>query len=119
MNLESRKTENLTQWILGKTNHRFLGVGALVLLLLLGLVYTVQRARFVQKANARFDPNERAFTGLFLPWPLGRPSLVGQLDPRSDRRIRDSLGYEMGKIGTNGMTLILHASDGTFFIHAE
>lgn len=106
---------------MGSPKQRFVVVGVLVLLfvLLLGLVYTFQRARFVLKANVQFDPKEKAFTGLFLPWPLGRPTLVGHLDPRTDGRISDSLGYETGKMSTNGMTLILHASDGTFFIHAE
>ena len=91
----------------------------LVSFLLLGLAYTWQRSRFIQKANALFDPKERAFTGAFLPWPIGRPSLFGGFDPKADSRIRASLGYESGSISTNGMTLIIHASDGTYFVHAN
>ena len=104
-----------------KTKRRLLQVGLLVLLsfLLLGLAYTYQRSRFIQKANALFDPKEKAFTGTFLPWPIGHPSLFGGLDPKTDSRIRASLGYEEGSITTNGMKLIIHASDGTFFVHAE
>lgn len=104
-----------------KSKRRLLQVGSLVLLsiLLLGLAYTYQRTRFIQKANALFDPQERAFTGTFLPWPIGRPTLFGGFDPKTDSRIRASLGYESGSISTNGMTLIIHASDGTFFVHAN
>ena len=92
---------------------------ALLLLVLMALAYTHQRSNFIQKANALFDPEEKAFTGTFLPWPIGRPSLFGGLDPKTDSRIRSSLGYESGSLSTNGMTLIIHASDGTFFVHAN
>jgi len=104
-----------------KTKRKVLWVASLVLLsiLLLGLAYTYQRSRFIQKANALFDPKEKAFTGTFLPWPIGRPSLFGGFDPKTDDRIRVSLGYESGSITTNGMTLIIHASDGTFFVHGN
>lgn len=91
----------------------------LVLALLLASAYTYQRSQFIQKTNALFDPNEKAFKGAFLPWPLGRPSLFGGLDPATDRRIRVSLGYESSSISTNGMTLIIHTSDGSFFVHAN
>jgi hypothetical protein len=91
----------------------------LVLVLLLGLAYTYQRSKFVQKANALFDPQGKAFHGLFLPWPLGRPTLAGGFDPETDRRVRAALSYESGSITTNGMTLIIHASDRTFFVRAN
>ena len=103
------------------TKRRILHLGSLVLvsILLLALTYTYQRSRFIQKANALFDPQERALTGTFLPWPIGRPSLFGGLDPKTDGRIRAFLGYESGGISTNGMKLIIHASDGTYFVHAN
>ncbi len=103
------------------TYRRLFQVGTLTILslLLLGLAYTFQRARFIEKANTLFDPQERAFTGTFLPWPIGSPSLVGGIDPKADSRIRASLGYHSGSISTNGMTLIIHASDGTFFVHGR
>lgn len=91
----------------------------LVFVLLLGLAYTYQRLKFVQKANALFDPQGRAFHGLFIPWPLGRPTLAGGFDPETDRRLRVALNYESGSISTNGMTLIIHASDGTFLVYAN
>jgi hypothetical protein len=92
---------------------------ALALALLLGSAYAYQRSKFIQKANALFDPQAKAFHGLFLPWPLGHPSLAGSLAPESDRRIRAALAYESGSINTNGMTLTIHASDGTFLVHAN
>lgn len=104
-----------------KTKGKVLRIGlwGLVSILLLASIYIYQRSRFIQKANALFDPKEKAFTGVFLPWPIGRPSLFGGLDPNTDRRIRASLGYDFGEISTNGMTLIIHASDGAFFVHAN
>jgi hypothetical protein len=92
---------------------------ALALALLLGVGYAYQRSRFLQKSNALFDPHHKAFHGLFLPWPLGRPTLVGSFDPDTDRRLRAALGYESGGIRTNGLQLIMHDSDGTFFVHAN
>jgi hypothetical protein len=104
-----------------KSKRRLLQVGSLLLvfILLLGLAYAYQRSRFIQKANAVFDPQEKAFAGTLLPWPIGRPSLFGGFDPKTDSRIRASLGYESGSISSNGMTLIIHESDGTFFVHAN
>jgi hypothetical protein len=104
-----------------KSTRRVISAASIVLLLLvlMALAYTYQRARFIQRANALFDPQERAFSGTFVPWPIGHPSLFGGLDPKTDSRIRGSLGYESGSLSTNGMTLILHASDGTFFVHAN
>lgn len=92
---------------------------ALVLALLLGLAYAYQRSKFVQKVNATFDPQQKAFRGVFLPWPAGRPTLAGGLDPETSRRVRSALGYEEGSIRSNGMTLTMHASDGTFLVHAN
>jgi hypothetical protein len=92
---------------------------ALALVVLLGLGYAYQRSSFVQKANTLFDPEQKAFHGVFLPWPVGHPTLAGGLNPETDRRIRAALGYESGGISTNGMTLIMHDSDGTFFVHAN
>ena len=92
---------------------------ALALVLLLGLAYAYQRSKFVQKVNAAFDPQQKAFRGVFLPWPVGQPTLAGGLDPETDRRIRSTLAYESGSISTNGMTLIIHASDGTFVVYAD
>lgn len=92
---------------------------ALALALLLGLAYGYQRSRFVQRVNAAFDPQQRAFRGIFLPWPVGRPTLAGGLDPEADRRVRSALGYEEGSIRSNGMTLTIHASDGTFLVYAN
>jgi len=80
--------------------------------------YNYERSRFIQKANALFDPKEKALSGTFLPWPLGHPSLFGGFDPKTDSRIRTSLGYDSGNIKSNGMALIIHRSDGTFFVHA-
>ena|ERR1041384_6763405 len=91
----------------------------LALVLLLGLVYAYQRWKFVQKVNGAFDPQQKAFGGIFLPWPVGRPSLAGSLAPEADSRIRATLAYESGSISTNGMTLIIHASDGTFVVYAD
>ena len=91
-----------------------------ILVLLLGLVYAYQRARFTQKVHAAFDPQEKAFRGIFLPWPVGRPTVAGGLEPETDRRIRSLLDPEDGgTVRSNGMTLILHASDGTFLVHAD
>jgi hypothetical protein len=92
---------------------------ALVFAVLLGLGYACQRRSFVQKANALFDPQRKALDGVFLPWPLGHPTLAGGFDPETDRRVRAALQYESGSITTNGMTLIIHASDGTFLIYAN
>jgi hypothetical protein len=94
-------------------------LSALVLALLLGLVYAYQRSKFVQKVNAAFDPQQIAFRGVFLPWPVGRPTLAGGLAPETDRRVRSALGYEEGSIRSNGMTLTIYASDGTFVVHAN
>ncbi len=101
--------------------NKILGIGLWVLLLILSMTvgYFYQRSRFIQKANALFDPKEKAFTGIYLPWPIGHPSLWGGLAPQNDNRIRTSLSYESGSITTNRMTLIIHASDGTFFVHAN
>src|ERR1035438_6202896 len=84
-----------------------IGFWALFFILLLTFGYFYQRSRFIQKANALFDPKEKAFTGIFLPWPIGHPSLFGRFDPQTDNRIRSSLGYEEGSVTTNGMTLII------------
>ncbi len=104
-----------------KTKSKILHIGSWVLffILLLSFGYFYQRSVFIQKANALFDPKEKAFTGVYLPWPIGHPSLVGDLNPQADSRIRIALGYEAGSITTNGMTLIIHNSDGTFFVHAN
>jgi hypothetical protein len=88
---------------------------ALVLLVLLGLAYTYQRSKFVQKTNVLFDSHGNAFHGFFLPWPLGGPTLAGSFDPTTDRRVRAALGYGSGSVTTNGLTLIIHASDGSIF----
>jgi hypothetical protein len=96
-----------------------IGLWVLLFILLLAFGYFYQRSRFIQEANALFDPKEKAFTGIYLPWPTGHPSLFGNLDPQNDSRIRTALGYEFGSISTNGMKLIIHASDGTFFVHAD
>lgn len=96
-----------------------IGLWVLLLILLLTFGYFYQRSRFIQKANALFDPREKAFTGIYLPWPIGHPSLFGGLDPQTDSRIRTALGYETGSVTTNGMKLIIHNSDGTFFVHAN
>jgi hypothetical protein len=92
---------------------------ALVSGLVLTVGYAYQKWRFVQRANAIFDPQEKAFRGIFLPWPVGRPTLAGGLNPEADRRIRAALGYELGSISTNGMTLIITDSAGTFVVHAN
>src|SRR6267142_1705019 len=104
-----------------RTRNLLLVIVATVLLavLLLALASGYQRAKFIEKANTLFDPKEKAFKGVFLPWPIGRPALFGHLDPESDRRIRASLGYESGIISTNGMTLLIYNSDGTFFVRAK
>ncbi len=107
---------------MAKTQRTLLSVLALapILVLLLGLAYAYQRARFTQRVNAAFDPQQKAFRGIFLPWPVGRPTLAGGLVPETDRRIRSLLDLEnVGTVRSNGMTLILHASDGTFLIHAD
>jgi hypothetical protein len=87
--------------------------------LLLAFAYGYQRPKFIQEANMLFDPKEKAFKGVFLPWPIGRPTLFGHLDPESDRRTRASLGYESGSVVTNGLTLLIYNSDGTFFLRAN
>ncbi len=105
-----------------KTQQTLLSVLALapILVLLLGLTYAYQRARFTQRVNATFDPQEKAFHGIFLPRPVGCPTLAGGLVPETDRRIRSLLDLEnAGTVRSNGMTLILHASDGTFLVHAD
>ena len=105
--------KNLKRKILPILSASFLSI------LLLGLVHTHQQKKFIQKANTLFDPVEKAFTGSYLPWPIGRPSLFGGFDPKTANRIRASLKYESGIVHTNGMTLIIHASDGTYFVHAD
>jgi hypothetical protein len=90
---------------------------ALIVALLLVAVYAYKRSQFISKANAVFDPQQKAFKGTFLPWPIGRPTLLGFLDPETDRRLRSALAYESGSIKSNGMTLIIHNSDGTFLVH--
>lgn len=102
-----------------KRNVRLVLSLALVLCVLLGSAYAFQRSKFVQKANALFDPQRKAFRGMFLPWPVGHPTLAGSFDPETDRRIRAALGYESGAFTTNGMTLIIHDSDGTFLVHGN
>src|SRR4051794_36951407 len=104
--------------VMRKRTRKFLLVIATMVLLpvlLLALAYGYQRPKFIQKANLLFDPEGKAFKGVFLPWPIGHPTLFGGLDPDTDRRIRASLGYESGSISTNGMRLVIHDSDGTFF----
>jgi|GEM_PF-1491342 hypothetical protein len=104
-----------------KTKRKILRIGSWVLLIILLLIlgYFYQRSKFIQETNAVFDPKEKAFTGIFLPWPIGHPSLFGRFDPQTDSRIRTSLNYEFGSITTNGMTLIIFASDGTFSVSAN
>ena len=104
-----------------KGARKALQITALVLtsVLVLVLAYAYQRARFIQRTNALFDPKEKAFKGLFLPWPIGSPTLVGGFDSKTDSRIRASLGYESGTVSTNGMTLIIHDSTGTFLVRAN
>lgn len=99
-----------------------LASAAPVLLLVIVVAYAYQRTRFTQRVNASFDPKEKAFRGIFLPWPVGRPTLAGGLDPETDRRIRILLGHEVGAGGSvrsNSLSLILHDSDGTFLVHAD
>jgi hypothetical protein len=96
-----------------------IGSWGLLFILLLSFGYFYQRSKFIQKANALFDPNEKAFTGTYLPWPIGHPSLVGGLNPQTDSRIRTALRYETGGISTNGLTLMIYDSDGTFLVHAN
>ena len=85
-------------------------------ILLLGSAYIYQRSKFIQKANSLFDPKQHAFSGIYLPWPIGSPTLCGRFDTNTDDRIRSSLGYDSGSISTNGMTLIIMASDGTYIV---
>lgn len=94
-------------------------VSALGLLLLASLGYAYQRRQFVRRANAIFDPQHRAFSGVFLPWPVGRPTLAGGFDPATQRRVRSAIHYDLGSISSNGMTLIIRDSDGTFLVHAN
>ena len=91
----------------------------LLLALLLVSSYAYQRPRFIQKANALFDPKEKAFTGTFLPWPIGHPSLFGNFNPQTANRISTALGLDSGSTSTNGMTLTIYPSDGTFFVRAN
>lgn len=105
-----------------KFKRKFLRIVYLVIasILLLALAYTYQRSRFIKKANALFDPKEKAFTGTYLPWPIGRPTLIGEFDPKSYGRIRASLDYDnSGGISSNGMSLIIFSSDGHFFVRAN
>lgn len=101
---------------------RFLRVWVSILVagLLLGFAYTHQRARFVQRLNALFDPQQQAFRGIYyLPWPFGHPTLAGQLDPEAYRRVASHLGYEAGGLHTHGMTLNLYPSSGFFRVDAQ
>ena len=92
----------------------------IALAVVLGIGYAYQRSNFVRKTNALFDPQNKAFSGVFLPWPFGHPTLAGHFDPQTDRRIRAAIGYEFsGSMTTNGMTLTIHDSDGTYFVHAN
>ena len=108
-------------YVMSKASRKVLHVLLYTLFLgpLLTAGYAYQKLRFVQKANALFDPQQKAINGIFLPWPVGHPTLAGGLNPETDRRIRTSLGYESGSVSTNGMTLIIHDSDGTFLVHAN
>lgn len=94
-------------------------VSTLVALLLLGLSYAHRRSKFAGRVNAAFDPQRKAFRGVYLPWPVGRPTLAGALDPETYGRIGTALGYERGSISTNGMTLTIYASDGHFIVNAN
>jgi hypothetical protein len=95
-------------------------VSILVVGLLLFLAYSHQRARFTQKVHAVFDPQQQAFRGAYyLPWPVGCPTLAGDLDPEAYRRVESYLGYEAGRLHTNGMTLILHPSSSFFRVDAD
>ncbi len=97
-----------------------LGLASIPLVaLLLGLAYDYQRARFTQRVNAVFDPQQHAFRGIYLPWPIGHPTLAGGLDPEADCRIRSLLGYEEGHLHTNGMIFRIHPASGTFLAHAD
>jgi hypothetical protein len=95
------------------------GLTCLAILVLLTLVYDYQRTAFVRRANALFDSKGNAFKGWYLPWPIGRPSLVGALDLTTDQRIRTSLNYESGSIESNGLKLTIFQSDGTFVVDAQ
>jgi hypothetical protein len=105
------------------SKRKILRVGSCILLsiVLLALAYAYERSKFIQKTNALFDPKEKAFSGIFIPWPIGSPTLLGNLDPKTDSRVRASLGYDSGhgSINTNGMSLSMHDSDGTFFVRAN
>ena len=107
---------------MSKTKPILLGVLASVpvLALLLGLAFAHHHSRFTRRVNAVFDPQQKAFRGIYLPWPIGRPTLAGGLEQETYWRIRSQLGYgDGGTIRSNGMTLTLHASDGTFLVHAD
>jgi len=85
----------------------------------LACAYAQQRPRFIQKANALFDPKEQAFRGKFVPWPIGHPTLFGNFDPQTANRISTTLGLESGSISSNGMTLTLYPSEGTFVVRGN
>ena len=79
--------------------------------------YKWRKSCQIEKANNVFDPIDRKLIGLYLPWPLGSPSLFGQLDNQSAKRLRDDFSCEYGTIKKDNMKLIIHASDGSFFVH--
>lgn len=79
--------------------------------------YGWRKSYQIDRANKTFDPLKHSLSGIYLPRPLGKPSIFGQLDHESEKRIRALGKSEYDSIQKDDMELIIHASDGTFFVH--
>ena len=87
--------------------------------MILGLVgYKWRKSCQIEKANNAFDPVERKLHGLYIPWPLGKPSLFGQFNRVTAERLRKNLNIKNGGTAKkDNMELVIHASDNTYFVH--
>jgi len=79
--------------------------------------YVLRKSYQLDKANKVFDPVKHSLSGIYLPWPLGKPSIFGQLDYESEKRIRAFVNCDQDLVQKEDMELIIHASDDSFFVH--
>ena len=92
-------------------------LAVLVLTILLMMGYKWRKSYQIDRANSVFAPKEKTISGAYIPWPLGKPSILGRFDNKTATRIRKSFNCEYGSIKKGNMELIIHASDNTFFVH--
>jgi len=79
--------------------------------------YVWRKSYQLDRANKTFDPLKHSLSGIYLPWPLGKPSIFGRLDDESRKRIRMLLNCDQDLIEKGDLELIIYPSDDSFFVH--